>query len=121
MKDQTQLKSKAAVLEEWRSSDSPYVHEDDIYRAMEEYANQYKDRPTPPVETKTAEEIAKLDRCYNLLPCPFCGGKEGEVVVMGYKYPHYRASCMDCGYFISDDRTDKVVHHWNRRQFIPHQ
>jgi predicted nucleic acid-binding Zn-ribbon protein len=39
-KEQTQLKSKVAILEEWRSNDSPYVHEDDIYGAMEAYATQ---------------------------------------------------------------------------------
>jgi len=46
-KEQTHMKSKVAILEEWRSSDSPYVHEDDIYGAMEDYANQFKTIPTP--------------------------------------------------------------------------
>lgn len=60
----------------------------------------------------------RLDRCYHLYPCPFCGGVEGKDVKVGYKHPKFRITCMTCGFCLQDDRIDKVQAAWNMRNGI---
>jgi hypothetical protein len=51
-------------------------------------------------------------------PCPFCAGKEGETVFLGYKEPRYMISCANCNVRLIDDRKDKVQAKWNLRNGI---
>lgn len=51
-------------------------------------------------------------------PCPFCLGKEGETVFLGYNEPRYMISCTNCNVRIIDDRKDKVQAKWNLRNGI---
>lgn len=49
----------------------------------------------------------------NLKPCPFCNGK----AEMSGMFPsgQYYVQCSECRASIWDDREDKVIGHWNRR------
>jgi hypothetical protein len=58
---------------------------------------------------------AGLGKENGISPCPFCGSKEGENVILGYEYPKYRIACVPCGVIMLDDRKDKVIANWNRR------
>lgn len=52
----------------------------------------------------------------NLLPCPFCGGRDlSEPAKHG---SHYQLKCHTCQVVISDDRQDKVVSKWNMRNVV---
>lgn len=51
-------------------------------------------------------------------PCPLCGGKEGESVLLGYDEPRYMITCCNCNLRIVDDRKDKVKGKWNTREGI---
>lgn len=51
-------------------------------------------------------------------PCPLCGGKEGETVLLGYKEPRYLITCTECNLTVIDDRKDKVQGKWNTRNGI---
>lgn len=58
---------------------------------------------------------ADLGKSNHISPCPFCGGKEGDNVILGYEYPKYRIACVPCGVVMINDRKDKVITNWNRR------
>lgn len=59
---------------------------------------------------------ANLGKDNHIKPCPFCGSKEGENVILGYDYPKYRIACIPCGVVMVDDRKDKVIANWNNRK-----
>ena len=50
--------------------------------------------------------------------CPFCG-KEPEWVKKALNDGHFYLRCNECRFEISDDRKDKVLFHWNKRQPPP--
>ncbi len=62
---------------------------------------------------EAAKDYGKDNHLYN---CPFCNGSERDSkVLLGYKYPKFRVSCVSCGFNIEDDRVDKVKELWNTR------
>lgn len=76
------------------------------------------DKPTSIEETFSNIKFQPgnpLDRVIGLNDCPFCGGKEGEAVIVGYLDPRYIVSCANCQVRLFDDRLDKVKGKWNTR------
>ena len=50
-----------------------------------------------------------------LLSCPFCG-KQPEWVGLIIPDGQFRLKCNECQFIITNDRRDKVIAQWNRRQ-----
>jgi hypothetical protein len=72
-----------------------------------------------PEETEETDYIpVSMGVANGIDPCPLCGGKEGESVILGYKHPYYRITCTDCSLIITDDRKDKVQGKWNTRNGV---
>ncbi len=60
-----------------------------------------------------------LGKDNGLFPCPFCGSIEGGDLILGYKYPKYRITCIGCDIIMLADRKDKIIAHWNHRVLTP--
>lgn len=65
--------------------------------------------------TEIGEETFDFGHNNGVLPCPFCGGTEGDNVILGYEYPNYRIACVPCAVVMRHDRKDKVIGMWNNQ------
>jgi hypothetical protein len=63
-------------------------------------------------------EGKSLGKNNHLAPCPFCGGIEGENVLLGLRDQFFRVSCWSCGFHIEHDRKDKAIAGWNMRNGV---
>lgn len=54
----------------------------------------------------------------DLLPCPFCGGRDVSLSSIPDLESRYRVTCNTCRVYIIDDRRDKVHDKWNMRNSI---
>lgn len=63
-------------------------------------------------------EGKSLGKNNHLAPCPFCGGIEGENVLLGLRDQFFRVSCWSCGFHIEHDRKDKAIAEWNMRNGV---
>lgn len=59
-----------------------------------------------------------LGKDNGILPCPFCGAKEGHGPILGKRDHLFLITCINCNVQTGDDRRDKVIYHWNRRDIV---
>src|SRR5690606_30213035 len=67
----------------------------------------------PPLSTELAKKLALLG-VSDLLPCPFCGS-EPEIVHLAHPSGLPGIKCPHCHILMKEDRIDKTVGMWNRR------
>lgn len=51
-----------------------------------------------------------------LLPCPFCN-EQPEIVHKAHPSGLPGIRCMNCNFIVKQDREDKTIGFWNRREF----
>lgn len=109
----------------YRSKSGSFDTVDEFKRYCHEEGYNYRQiyRVVLPTQPDVKETVSNLDigepRSLGIAngidPCPFCGAKEGEGVILGQRNHLFMITCTNCGVQTQDDRKDKVQSHWNRR------
>lgn len=98
-----------------RSADI-WLYEFTQYRKFKSYADQEVKKAVEIPGDPFNDEARVLGYNNHILPCPICGGKEGETVILGRVSPdHFRIICTPCNLLMKHDRKDKVIGIWNNR------
>jgi hypothetical protein len=87
-----------------------YYSEKDILKSFKEWKDQ--DKASLKLNPGTPKGLGIAN---GIDPCPFCGCKEGEGVILGQDRHRWMITCTNCNVRFVDDRKDKVQSHWNRR------